>query len=188
MRHSGERDWHYKEEPSRRRPLDFVLKGTIKDNGCTNAYGLQFMSDKYVVLDPITEMCSWTFGLPMRRGRVFLVMIRRDVFTSYQAECILRNVAEVATHPIPQGNVLRCMSIIDAEPMENKTPKKDQMSSEGVRQSIEFRRMHGLLPYNSKGGRPVHEEPGRYGAQDMSDREKEVLNCAGPSVCLQGRS
>ena len=146
------------------------------------------MSDKCVVLDPITEMCSWTFGLPMRRGGVFLVMIRRDVFNSYQAECILRNVAEVAKHPIQQENLLLFMSIIDEGPMEKKKAKKNQMSIEGVRQSIEFRRMHGLLPYNSKGGRPVHEEPGRYGAQDMSDREKEVLNCAGPSVCVQGRS
>ena len=72
--------------------------------------------------------------------------------------------------------------------MEQKKPRQNQMSVEGVRQPIEFRRMHGLLPHNSNGGRPVHEEPGRYGSQDMSGREKEVLICAGPSVCLQGRS
>ena len=60
-------------------PIDVVMDGVVLEGGRATPVGLRAVfSDDYVILDPMT-LSSQVLGLPMVRGRIFLVMIRRDL-------------------------------------------------------------------------------------------------------------
>lgn len=76
--------------------LSLLIASFRYEGGCRVRYGLRSL-DQYVVLEPII-MKSTTFGLPMRRQRVFLILLRLDVAAVCSVSRIYQNINIINSH------------------------------------------------------------------------------------------
>ena len=157
------------------RPIDIILNGitTMEDDGQVQKYkhGLNFVKDYatfYCVLDALAS------GLPMRRRRVFIIMVRVDVYTQSAFDMFSMLFRKVVQHPLAPSPLHSFVRVETLEPTMHRLcrPKKKARTSASDADTSQAN--HGLLPSGPKAfSRSARPEL----LASMTTREVSVCDC-----------
>ena len=156
-------------------PIDFVMSGLMRENGKTQKIGLSFNTN-YHVMQPV-KLTSKQLGLPMRRARVFIIMVRRDMLSSVQCQNIQANIKLAEANPIETASIDSLLDDADVEEERDRCGQKKarlSMRPKSSQQAALFRLENDLPPFSRR--RVVawlDENPDKF-----TLRELEVLDTA----------
>ena len=162
-----------------RTPLDYILRGVSQQGTRKVKHGLEFLPE-YAVTHLTLDARHG--GLPMRRRRVFIVMIRRDLLQdqdqTHPFKALHGLLSRVKAHPL---TALSLEEFVHDNPDQRPAPKKAKkhqpLSTHGVSQSVKYRQKHGLPRMGSKHGSPFSRSAPAALLQALTEREKELCNC-----------
>jgi site-specific DNA-cytosine methylase len=169
-------------------PLEFILNGVRKDAaGRTVKYGLNYL-ENYIVLDPVT-MRSADLGLPMVRGRVFIILIRKDIVMKCCLDVTQINsfIDYAKENPLPTASLIDFLADSDSDNdveqpgARRRTPSSTfastTMTAASAIGSTMFRNEHRLPSRHAPGGQPFSASVD-LARVDLSARQRDVVDCA----------
>lgn len=170
---------------TRKAPVEFILDGTMVDKRSKlYKYGLNF-AERYMVTQMPLQTCD-RYGLPLRRRRVFWVMLRRDCFCANDLDnilgkliCINRYRFDVST----PSSFLAPDSDSDSDIATPQQSRKRARVSQGLtkkalQQSYMFRKRHHFPKRHALGGQPFAGSATQEQIAALTERELDVMDCA----------
>ena len=137
-------------------PVDFIMNGFQLEGGRKVSNGLRSLS-QYVALES-TIMWSNTFGLPMRRQRVFLLLLRLDVAGTCAIGGIHQNISIINNHCMTRHTldvfVRGDIEYADASAQRVLQGARIRLAPKARLDSTVFRKRHGLPGLIQEGGTP----------------------------------
>ena len=158
-------------------PLDYILRGVSRQGTRKIKHGLEFLPEYAITHLTLDARHA---GLPMRRRRVFIVMIRRDLVRdhAHPFDAFHGLLSKVKSHPL---TALSLEEFVHDDPDGRPAPKKAKthqpLSTHGMSQSTKFRQKHGLPPMGSKHGSPFSRSAPPELLRALTERETELCNC-----------
>ena len=138
------------------RPIGFIINGitTMEDDGQVQKYkhGLNFLKDYvtyYCVLDALAS------GLPMRRRRVFIIMVRVDAYTQRAFDLFSMLFRKVVQHPLAPSPLHSFVRVETLEPTMHRLCGPKTKARTSASDAAAFRANRGLLPSGPKGLQPL---------------------------------
>ena len=160
-------------------PLDFVMKGELFDHelGHSVTYGLA-LNPRY--LTHVFQLSSTNVGLPHKRGRIFLVMIKKGALAPNVFKQIQENLGTISAS-FQVECVGNFMGLPPNEVVEEPPPKKKPRAyslEKVIGMSFVQRRSLGLPPASLYGteSRPFSTQARVEQLQKFTNREKEVAD------------
>jgi len=124
-------------------------------------------------------------GLPMRRERIFILMLRKDLYDESDLDEMVSNIKRASTMvlcPRPlDGFIMSADS--EEEFCEGLVSKRRRsaahvMTEKSEKASDAFRKEFGLVARRSASGQPFSSTADRSTLQSFTARELEVMDCA----------
>lgn len=155
------------------RPIDFVLHGEVPlayTSGMRKV-GLADM-DRYWTA-PVFQLTAAECGLPLVRSRIFIVMLRKDLYTMDDVRKVEKNLADLKRQTLrPEPTE----SFLATDESGNEVPHKKQRTTLNFqnRKADEFRRAHGLPPRTARNGQPftMNMDPSQWSMLSNEQRER----------------
>ena len=162
----------FKDKTTGRRPLDFLMDGRLRGG---EQIGLNFLSDylPMQVFDFAAEHC----GLPMRRSRLFLVLVRKDIGTEAMIDAAKASARHLQSHQLPQVDLDFFWCEMDMPESRMKTPAH-QFPRRALEASTAIRSKYKLADIFTANGSPASSAPDAYGITKLPRREQDVLDVA----------
>ena len=165
-------------------PADWIMKGL---GGKKKRFGLGSLS-RYLVRQTPPQSCM-QYGLPIRRTRIFWVLLRRDEYCEKDMDTIFANLKTLNKYKIPTSSIssfVKTWELIGESDSDSEDllPKKKKArvvykERDGWKaQSEAFRKKHGLPSMASPRGNPYTGILNEDTVLNISDRELDVANVA----------
>ncbi len=157
-------------------PIEFIMNGYLDVGGKRTWYGLRHLK-RYIVSD-VARFSSGQRGLPMKRARVFIVLLRKDLFTASDMLRVQGNLALLDRVQLV-AKPLNFYSIPDCDDLPRPdTQKMRTMTRRSTLESEAFRKKHNLPSIHSSRGRPFSSTASASLRASLSARELDVLDVA----------
>ena len=158
-------------------PIDFVLHGEVPQaNGGMRKVGLADMERYWTA--PVFHFSAAECGLPLARHRIFIIMLRKDLYTVGDMNKLEKNLAELKRQTLrsePIENFLVTDESADELP---RTGKKQRTVIYQNKKADEFRRARGLPPRSARNGQPFTMNMDASQWHLLSDEQRERCDIA----------
>eukprot|EP00959_Pyramimonas_sp_CCMP1952_P139124 2912303-Pyramimonas_sp.AAC.2 len=154
-------------------PVDFIMNGTIGGK----KYGLTYLSKYYVFQSPMVD-CK-RFGLPIRRKRLFWILLKKDTFSDRQALDFGQNLQNFdrAGMSMPMAPIVS-LDLFATDHLIKQGKYNVPLSDMAMQRSNEFRQAHGLPMFGNEGAHPYSQDQANQAALgEFTLRELDVLDC-----------